>query len=120
MDTAAGDAGVAERVRVGLLADLRLDEVAVVEARGRRIAVFHTEEGVFGVDDRCTHQDAALSDGFLEGCLIECPLHASFFDLRTGEPSGPPATRAVATYPVVDEDGELFVELPVPADGGVS
>ena len=110
MNTALGRA--IQRVRVCQADELPLGEVQVVLAAGLRIAVFHADEGLFAVDDRCTHQDAALSDGFLEGCLVECPLHASFFDLRTGEPSGPPATRAVATYAVVSEDGALYVEVP--------
>ena len=65
------------------------------------IAVFHTDDGeVFAVDDTCTHQDASLADGWLEGCEIECPLHASRFNLRTGagrraagEASGAHATK---------------------------
>lgn len=59
------------------------------------IAVFHTEDGrLYAIDDTCTHQDASLSEGWLEGCLVECPLHAASFDLRTGEPTclaGPPS-----------------------------
>ena len=74
------------------------------------IAVFHTEDGEFyAVDDTCTHQDASLADGWLEGCTVECPLHASCFDLRTGQPSGPPASRPIRTYPVVVEDGLIRV-----------
>ena len=50
---------------------LRLDTVPP-------IAVFHTEEGeLFAIDDTCTHQDASLADGWVEGCEVECPLHAS-------------------------------------------
>jgi 3-phenylpropionate/trans-cinnamate dioxygenase ferredoxin subunit len=74
------------------------------------IAVFRTEDGeVFAIDDTCTHQDASLADGFLEGCEVECPLHASCFDLRTGEPSGPPARTPVGTHGVLVQDGTIFV-----------
>lgn len=76
------------------------------------IAVFCTEGGeVFALADSCTHQRAALSDGWLEGDRVECPLHESCFDLRTGEPVGPPATVPVRTYPVVEVDGVLHVDL---------
>lgn len=102
----------ATRVRVCAVDDLPVGEVVVVEADGRRVAVFHTADGVYAIDDRCTHQEAALSDGFLDGCQVECPLHASFFDLRTGAPTGPPATVAVATYPAVVEAGAVHVDLP--------
>jgi 3-phenylpropionate/trans-cinnamate dioxygenase ferredoxin component len=106
------DRGVV-RVTVCPTADLPLGEVQVVEAEGHRIAVFHTDDGLFAVEDRCTHQGAALSDGFLEGCRVECPLHASSFDLRTGAPSGPPARKPVATYPVAIEAGTVYVEVAV-------
>ena len=66
------------------------------------IAVFHTEDGeVFAIDDTCSHQDASLADGWLEGCEVECPLHASRFDLRTGAVDAPPAKRPVRTHAVV-------------------
>ena len=52
------------------------------------IAVFNADGELYAVDDTCTHQDASLADGWLEGCQVECPLHASCFDLRTGKPSG--------------------------------
>ncbi|GGI99593.1 hypothetical protein GCM10010121_007300 [Streptomyces brasiliensis] len=49
------------------------------------VAVFHTDEGdLCAIDDTCTHQDASLAEGWLEGCLVECPLHVASFDLRTG------------------------------------
>ena len=76
------------------------------------VAVFRTDEGLFAIDDACTHQDAALSDGWLEGCFIECPLHLALFDLRTGEPEGPPADDPVRTHVVVVVDGVVHVELP--------
>ena len=79
---------------------------------GRRIAVFNADGELFAVDDRCTHQEASLADGFLEGCEVECPLHASAFDLRTGVPSGPPATKPIRTYPVAVADGTILIRIP--------
>jgi 3-phenylpropionate/trans-cinnamate dioxygenase ferredoxin subunit len=77
------------------------------------IAVFKTDDDqVFAIDDTCTHQDASLSEGWLEDCMIECPLHAASFDLRTGKPTGPPAKRPVRTYPVLIEDGVVYVDAP--------
>ncbi|MEU6576517.1 bifunctional 3-phenylpropionate/cinnamic acid dioxygenase ferredoxin subunit [Streptomyces sp. NPDC046805] len=76
------------------------------------IAVFHTDDGeLYAIDDTCTHQDASLSEGWLEGCLVECPLHAASFDLRTGEPTCLPARRPVTTYRVTVEDGFIHVDL---------
>ncbi|GAA2326068.1 bifunctional 3-phenylpropionate/cinnamic acid dioxygenase ferredoxin subunit [Streptomyces caniferus] len=73
------------------------------------IAVFHTDGQLYAIDDTCTHQDASLSDGWLEGCLVECPLHAAAFDLRTGTATCLPARRAVRTHPVTVQDGMIYV-----------
>src|SRR5919205_2187760 len=80
------------------------------------IAVFHVEGELYAIDDTCTHQDASLSDGWLEGCAVECPLHASCFDLRTGRPSGPPAKTPVRTHLVTVVDGTVFVHPGVSAE----
>src|SRR4051794_2810959 len=76
------------------------------------VAIFHTDHGeVFAVDDTCTHQDASLADGWLEGCEVECPLHASRFDLRTGQVDAPPAKRPVHTHAVSVQDGHVYLEV---------
>ena len=76
------------------------------------VAIFHAEDGqVFAVDDTCTHQEASLSDGWLEGCEVECPLHASRFDLRTGQVDAPPAKKPVRTHEVMISDGVIHVAL---------
>src|SRR4051812_40316889 len=73
------------------------------------ISVFHTEDGFFAIDDTCSHQDASLADGWIEGCFVECPLHAALFDLRTGIPACLPAKEPVRTYSVVVDDGVIYV-----------
>ena len=82
------------------------------------IAVFNADGDLYAIDDTCTHQDASLADGYLEDCSVECPLHASTFDLRTGKPSGPPAKTAVRTHAVEVRDGIVHVlpsDVPVEA-----
>ncbi|MFE4057647.1 bifunctional 3-phenylpropionate/cinnamic acid dioxygenase ferredoxin subunit [Streptomyces sp. NPDC059096] len=78
------------------------------------IAVFHTEGAFYAIDDTCTHQDASLSEGWVENCQVECPLHAASFDLRTGVPSCLPARRPVRTHRVEIVDGVLCVLPAVP------
>ncbi|MEU0743484.1 bifunctional 3-phenylpropionate/cinnamic acid dioxygenase ferredoxin subunit [Streptomyces sp. NPDC006134] len=76
------------------------------------VAVFRTDDGeLYAIDDTCTHQDASLSEGWLEGCLVECPLHAASFDLRTGRPTCLPARRPVRTHRVTVDDGVIHVHL---------
>jgi 3-phenylpropionate/trans-cinnamate dioxygenase ferredoxin component len=83
------------------------------------VAVFNADGELFAIDDTCTHQDASLSEGWLEDCLIECPLHAASFDLRTGRPTGLPAKRPVRTYDVVVRDGVVYVDAQ-PREGGAT
>lgn len=92
------------------LADLPPGEaVRLQDGVDAPIAVFNDGGELFAVDDTCTHQEASLSEGWLEDCAVECPLHAASFDLRTGEPSGPPATRPVRTHAVHVQDGVVHV-----------
>jgi 3-phenylpropionate/trans-cinnamate dioxygenase ferredoxin component len=98
-------------IRVCALNDLPPGEATRVLAHVP-VAVFNADGEVFAIDDTCTHQDASLSEGWLEGCQIECPLHAASFDLRTGQPTGPPAKRPVRTYPTRIEDGVVYVDTP--------
>ncbi|GHE77977.1 bifunctional 3-phenylpropionate/cinnamic acid dioxygenase ferredoxin subunit [Streptomyces longispororuber] len=106
----------------------RLDELPAGESvrvdTTPPIAVFNADGELYAVDDTCSHQDASLSDGWLEGCLIECPLHAATFDLRTGEPTCLPARRPVRTYRVSVVGGMVHVHVAgspsAPAESGTS
>lgn len=76
------------------------------------VSVFHTDDGeLFAIDDTCTHQDASLADGWLEGCEVECPLHASKFNLKTGAVDAPLTKLPVRTHEVFVEDGMIYVRL---------
>jgi len=98
-------------IRVCPFAELAPGEARRLDA-DPPIAVFKTDDGeVFALDDTCTHQDASLADGWLEDGQVECPLHASRFDLRTGQVDQPPAKRPVRTHKVDIVDGDIFVEV---------
>ena len=75
------------------------------------IAVFKAGGELYAIDDTCTHQDASLADGWLEGCFVECPLHAASFDLRTGQPTCPPAKLPLRTHRVTVEDGHVLLHV---------
>ena len=84
---------------------------------GVQVALVHGEDDNFyAVHDACSHAEVALSEGEVSGCSLECWLHGSRFDLRTGEPSGPPATEPVPVYPVEIRDGDIYVSL-TPSNG---
>jgi 3-phenylpropionate/trans-cinnamate dioxygenase ferredoxin subunit len=81
------------------------------------LAIVHGEDdNYYAVYDECSHAAVALSEGEIDGCTIECWLHGSRFDLRTGEPTGLPATEPVPVYPVEIRDGDVFVAA-TPSNG---
>jgi naphthalene 1,2-dioxygenase system ferredoxin subunit len=91
--------------------ELASGEVLGVEVVGRSIALYDVDGNIFATDNICTHAYARLSDGWLDGELIECPLHAARFDVRTGKVLDPPATVDLKTYPVRVVDDEIQVKL---------
>lgn len=100
-------------VTVGRAEDWAPDEVKAVEVEGRRIALCRVGDEFFAVDDLCTHNEGALSEGELVGGYeIECPYHGARFSLRTGEALCLPATEPVKTYRVQVVDGSVEVEVP--------
>ena len=83
-----------------------------VEVDGRQLAVYNVEGTFYATDDRCTHRNARLSDGYLDGRVVQCPLHFGKFDVPTGQPLNPPCTIPLATYRVSIDGQRLLVEVP--------
>jgi 3-phenylpropionate/trans-cinnamate dioxygenase ferredoxin subunit len=98
-----------------------VDEIAVGEIRrcvvgGVALCIVHCEDGVFhAVQENCTHERVSLCDGYVEGYEIECPLHGSIFDLRTGEVLSLPAEEPLRCYPVRTDGGVVLVALGAPS-----
>ncbi len=93
-------------------ADLPVGEITRVEAGGRTICVAHLEEhGFRAIDDRCTHEDESLSEGYLCDESVECPMHSSRFSFLTGEVTGVPAWIPVRIYDVEVEGESVFVNI---------
>jgi naphthalene 1,2-dioxygenase system ferredoxin subunit len=86
------------------------DVLGVVIA-GRDIALYELDGTLYATDDICTHAYAKLSDGWLNGREIECPLHAGRFDIKTGRATSPPCTDPVKAYPVRIVGDEIQVKL---------
>lgn len=99
-------------VRVCRLDELPATGAVAADIDGRRVAIVRTDDGdVHCVDDTCSHANVSLSEGELDGCTLECWLHGSRFDLRTGEPTGLPAIAPIAVHTVRTEGDEVFVAL---------
>lgn len=89
-------------------------KMTCVEVDGQRILVANVGGVFYATEDTCTHEEASLSSGSLNGELVKCPLHGSRFSLRTGEPLEDPAEEPLRCYPVKVEDGTVQIEIDVP------
>jgi nitrite reductase/ring-hydroxylating ferredoxin subunit len=77
----------------------------------KQVAIYLIGGDIYATDNICTHAFACLSDGYLEGDIIECPLHAGRFEVKTGKALGAPVTQDIAVYPVKLEGDDVLVKL---------
>ncbi|HWG99811.1 MAG TPA: non-heme iron oxygenase ferredoxin subunit [Pilimelia sp.] len=104
-------------IRVCTADEVAKGTVVSVDLDGTPVALVHADDGSFhAVYDECSHAAVALSEGEVDGCTLECWLHGSRFDLRTGAPTGPPASAPVPVYPVEVRDGNIYLSL-TPSNG---
>ena len=86
-------------------------DVTAVKVGDKELALYEVDGEVYASDNRCTHGDALLSDGFLEGTQIECPFHQGRFDVCTGKALCAPLTQDIRVYPVRIENKRILVKL---------
>jgi 3-phenylpropionate/trans-cinnamate dioxygenase ferredoxin component len=104
-------------IRICSTEDVPKGTTISADVEGTQVAIVHAEDGNFyAVYDECSHAAIPLSEGEVDGCTLECWLHGSRFDLRTGEPTGLPATEPVPVYPVEIRDGDIYLSL-TPSNG---
>jgi 3-phenylpropionate/trans-cinnamate dioxygenase ferredoxin subunit len=88
------------------------DEILGVVVNGEPIALYNLGGTYYATGNVCTHEYALLSDGYIEGDCIECPLHQARFHIATGAVRAAPADEPIKSYPVKVEGGQILVELP--------
>ncbi len=104
-----------EWLRIAATDDVIEGQVTAVSIGDREIALYRLAGDEFRASDNiCTHEYARLSEGWLEDCAIECPLHAGQFDIRTGKGLCPPITRDLEIFEVRVSDGDIFIKFPNP------
>ena len=91
--------------------DVPADDVMGIDINSKSIALYQVDGEIFATDNICTHGNARLCDGFLEGHEIECPLHQGKFDIRNGKALCAPLTEDIQVYPVKIDGGRVFVEI---------
>lgn len=97
--------------RVAKRQALSEDMPVAAEIDGVKVGVFLANGRLFAVENVCPHAFALLTDGFVDGDVVECPLHAATFDLKTGKHLLGPCDRGIATYDVRVEDDVILVRL---------
>jgi len=80
-----------------------------IDVDGTPVCVVKVAEEVFAVADTCTHAEASLAEGEVNGSKIECWLHGAEFDLKTGKALTPPATEALKTFNVKRNGNQLTI-----------
>jgi nitrite reductase/ring-hydroxylating ferredoxin subunit len=98
-------------VVIAKVGDVAPSDVRRCEVKDRCIALFNLQGQLYATDDICSHAHAHLSDGYVDGDTVECPLHQGLFHIPTGRAMTPPVTENLATYPVRIEGEDVLVDL---------
>ena len=99
------------RVELCRVAEVEPGNALRVERGELTLAVFNVDGEFFVTDDACTHGPGSLSEGYIEGDVVECNFHNGQFNIKTGEVVGPPCMVPVKTYRTLVEDGKVFIEI---------
>ena len=92
--------------------EVREDEPKAVQVGNQYIAIYRVDGKFYATDDICTHEFASLCEGFIDGDIIECPLHAGQFHIPTGKAMSPPVTEDLKTFAVKVGGDDLCVGVP--------
>lgn len=87
-------------------------QAVAIDLAGHSLLLVRSADAIHAIADRCSHADQELAGGVVRNGWIACPAHGARFNLATGEPLNPPATRCIATFPVRIVDGTVEVSLP--------
>jgi nitrite reductase/ring-hydroxylating ferredoxin subunit len=101
---------MADRIDLCSTADVTPGNALRVEAGDLTLAVFNVDGEFFVTDDMCTHGPGSLSEGYIDGDVVECNFHNGQFNIKTGEVVSPPCMIPVKTYPVVVENGRVMID----------
>jgi 3-phenylpropionate/trans-cinnamate dioxygenase ferredoxin subunit len=98
-------------IRICAVDDIRAGKAIRVKLGVQAIAIVKTKSGeIKAIDDKCSHGEISLSEGFVEGNTIECWAHGAKFSLDTGEALTLPAFEPVSVYPVLIEDDTIYLD----------
>ena len=102
------------KIHVAPLEEFPPGSTRIVTVGWTSIGVYNCNGSLYGLEDRCSHDDGPLCEGDWDEdrCCVVCPRHGSQFELATGRPISLPATEPVEIYPVRVVEGTIVLELP--------
>jgi nitrite reductase/ring-hydroxylating ferredoxin subunit len=109
--TDTGSSSCTTQIELCCTADVAPGMAIKVEQSGLELAVFNVDGEFYVTDDHCTHGPGSLSEGYIDGDVVECNFHQGQFNIRTGEVVLPPCTIPVKTYPTCIRDGKVVIEV---------
>ena len=98
-----------KRIELCSTADVDVGAAVKVEVQGLELAVFNLDGEFYVIDDQCTHGPGSLSEGYIDGDVIECNFHNGAFNIKTGEVVEPPCMIPVRTYRTEVNEGKVFI-----------
>ncbi|OGH56137.1 MAG: hypothetical protein A3G34_12670 [Candidatus Lindowbacteria bacterium RIFCSPLOWO2_12_FULL_62_27] len=98
---------------VTTITDLPPGAGKLFEVEGHRVALFHLNGSFHAMDDICTHEEASLAEGRVDGETVECPWHGALFNIKTGAALTMPAVTPVRTYAVKVEGDRVLVDVAI-------
>jgi len=99
------------RIELCKVEDVPVGEVRRIDAAGLTLAVYNVDGEFYTTDDHCTHGPGSLSEGFVEGDVIECNFHQGKFNIRTGDVVGPPCMIPIRTYKTMVENDRVYIDV---------
>jgi nitrite reductase/ring-hydroxylating ferredoxin subunit len=96
-------------VKVAETKDLGPSSMKAVDVEGEKVCIINAEGSYYAIGNVCTHVGGPLNEGTIERYEVECPWHGSKFDIRTGNPTKPPAVRAVPKYELKLDGNNILV-----------
>ncbi len=99
------------RIELCAVSDVAPGAALRVEAGDLALAVFNVDGEFFVTDDQCTHGPGLLSEGFVDGDVVECNFHNGQFNIKTGEVVSPPCMVPIKTYRAIVENGRVYIDF---------
>lgn len=78
----------------------------------QKVLIARYEGKLYSTGNYCSHFGVPLNNGMLFDDKVLCPAHAAGFSIITGKPETAPGLDGIPSFPVVEKDGNWYVQVP--------